>query len=211
MGYLTFRLPNRAGISEPKDGLVALGITCLAYGSTELVHGYGFLAVFIAATAFRSVERRHKYHKNLHDFTEQIERLLMMVLLVCFGAAIAEGSIFRALSWGVIGTAALILVVVRPLYRLDGTRWICRSAVGKGRDRIFRHPRARVLLLHHFALGQAEFEQSHVLWVTVCFVVLCSILMHGVLVTPIMRRLDGSPTPPTPGPLQQACRAAGGS
>ena len=102
MGYLTFRLPNRAGISEPKDGLVALGITCLAYGSTELLHGYGFLAVFIAATAFRSVERRHKYHKNLHDFTEQIERLLMMVLLVCFGAAIAEGSIFRALSWGVM-------------------------------------------------------------------------------------------------------------
>ena len=42
-----------------------------------------------------------------------------------------------------------------------------------------------------YALGQAEFEQSQILWVTVCFVVLCSILMHGVLVTPIMRRLDG--------------------
>ncbi|TIL77333.1 MAG: sodium:proton antiporter, partial [Mesorhizobium sp.] len=51
----------------------------------------------------------------LHDFAEQIERLLMMVLLVCFGAAIAEGSIFGALSWQVIVTTALVLFVVRPL------------------------------------------------------------------------------------------------
>ena len=32
MGYLVFRLPNRTGLSETKDGFVALGITCLAYG-----------------------------------------------------------------------------------------------------------------------------------------------------------------------------------
>ena len=148
MGYLTFRLPNRAGLSQPKDGLVALGITCLAYGSTEMLHGYGFLAVFIAAVAFRSVERRHQYHKNLHDFTEQIERLLMMVLLVCFGAAIAEGSIFGALSWRVVAAAALVLVVIRPLCAWLGACRISRASAGKGRDSLFRHPRARVLLLH---------------------------------------------------------------
>ena len=33
MGYLVFRLPNRTGLSETKDGFVALGITCLAYGT----------------------------------------------------------------------------------------------------------------------------------------------------------------------------------
>ena len=191
MGYLTFRLPNRAGISEPKDGLVALGITCLAYGSTELLHGYGFLAVFIAATAFRSVERRHTYHKNLHDFTEQIERLLMMVLLVCFGAAIAEGSIFRALSWGVIGTAALILVVVRPLTAWMGLVGYVLPPLEKGVIAFFGIRGLGSFYYITYALGQAEFEQSQILWVTVCFVVLCSILMHGVLVTPIMRRLDG--------------------
>ena len=65
--------------------------------------------------ALRSVERQHHYHQNLHNFAEQIERLMMMVLLVCFGAAIAEGSIFGALNWQVILTAALILFVVRPL------------------------------------------------------------------------------------------------
>lgn len=35
-----------------------------------------------------------------------------------------------------------------------------------------------------FALGQAEFEGATILWVTVCFAVLSSIVMHGVMVTP---------------------------
>ena len=195
MGYLTFRLPNRAGLSEPKDGLVALGITCLAYGSTEMLHGYGFLAVFIAAVAFRSVERRHQYHKNLHDFTEQIERLLMMVLLVCFGAAIAEGSVFGALSWRVVAAAALVLLVIRPLCAWLGLVGYPAPPLEKGVIAFFGIRGLGSFYYIAYALGQAEFEQSQLLWVTVCFVVLCSILMHGVMVTPIMRRLDGKLRP----------------
>ena len=57
LGWLTFRLPNRAKLSRTGDGFVALGITCLAYGLTEMVHGYGFLAVFVAALAPASAER----------------------------------------------------------------------------------------------------------------------------------------------------------
>ena len=41
-----------------------------------------------------------------------------------------------------------------------------------------------------YALGQAEFEQPEILWVTVCNLVLVSIVLHGVIVTPVMRRLD---------------------
>jgi NhaP-type Na+/H+ or K+/H+ antiporter len=190
MGHLTFRLPDRFKLSDTQDGFVALGITCLAYGSTELLHGYGFLAVFMAAIAFRSVERRHSYHKNLHDFSEQIERLLMMVLLVCFGAAIAEGSIFRAMSWQVIVTAGLILFVVRPL-----SGWIALAgypvpASEKAVVAFFGIRGLGSFYYMAFALGQAKFEQPQLLWSTVCFVVLCSIVLHGVTVTPVMRLLD---------------------
>ena len=41
-----------------------------------------------------------------------------------------------------------------------------------------------------FALGQAEFDSPETLWVTVCLVVLVSIVVHGVTVTPAMRVLD---------------------
>ncbi|PDQ18300.1 cation transporter [Mesorhizobium sanjuanii] len=190
MGYVTFRLPKRSGLSETRDGFVALGITCLAYGSTEFLHGYGFLAVFVAALALRSVERQHEYHESLHDFAEQIERLLMMVLLVCFGAAIAEGSIFGALSWQVIVTTALILFVVRPLAGWIGLIGFQASSREKAVIAFFGIRGLGSFYYLAFALGQAEFEGATVLWVTVCFAVLSSIVVHGVIVTPVMRKLD---------------------
>lgn len=192
MGHLAFRLPKRTGLSETKDGLVALGITCLVYGSTEILHGYGFLAVFLSAVALRSVERHHHYHENLHNFAEQIERLLMMVLLVCFGAAIAEGSIFGALSWSVVITAALILFIVRPLCGWVGLLGFPAGPLEKGVIAFFGIRGLGSFYYLAFALGQAEFVGGQVLWVTVCFVVLSSIVMHGVLVTPVMRFLDRS-------------------
>ncbi|RWK69972.1 MAG: sodium:proton antiporter, partial [Mesorhizobium sp.] len=190
MGYLTFYLPKRSGLSETRDGFVALGITCLAYGSTEMLHGYGFLAVFVAAVALRSVERQHQYHQSLHDFTEQIERLLMMVLLVCFGAAIAEGSIFGALSWRVIVTIVLMLFVVRPLAAWVGLIGFHTSSREKAVIAFFGIRGLGSFYYLAFALGQAEFEGATILWVTVCFAVLSSVVMHGVMVTPIMHQLD---------------------
>ncbi len=101
LGWLMFKLPNRTALSRTGDGFVALGITCLAYALAEMAHGYGFLAVFVAAIAVRSAERNHRYHETLHDFAEQLERLLMMALLVLFGGAISGGDLFRAVSWEV--------------------------------------------------------------------------------------------------------------
>jgi sodium/hydrogen antiporter len=161
------------------------------------MHGYGFLTVFIAAAAFRSVERQHQYHKNLHDFAEQIERLVMMVLLVCFGAAIAEGSIFGALSWRVVVTGALILFVVRPLSGLVGLAGYPAPTMEKGVIAFFGTRGLGSFYYLAYALGQAQFGRPQILWVTVCFVVLSSIVMHGVIVTPIMRQLDGRLAPRT--------------
>jgi NhaP-type Na+/H+ or K+/H+ antiporter len=190
MGYLTFRLPKRAQLSRTGDGFVALGITCLGYGLTELANGYGFVGVFVAALTLRSVERAHSYHENLHAFAEQIERLLMMVLLVFFGAAIAEGSVFKGLNWNVVAVAALILLVVRPL-----SAWI--SLMGSPEP-----PKEKAVIAFFgirglgsfyylaYATGQAQFERPEDLWVTVFLVVLASIVLHGIAATPVMRHLD---------------------
>jgi NhaP-type Na+/H+ or K+/H+ antiporter len=190
MGFLVFRLPNRTGLSETRDGFAALGITCLAYGTTELANGYGFLAVFVSAVALRSVERRHRYHENLHTFAEQIERLVMMILLVCFGAAIAEGTIFGALSWPVIAATALVLFVVRPLSGWISLAGYRASTSEKAAIAFFGIRGLGSFYYVAYALGQAEFEGTPVVWVTVCSVVLVSIVIHGVLVTPVMRHLD---------------------
>jgi sodium/hydrogen antiporter len=190
LGWLTFRLPNRARLSRTGDGFVALGITCLAYGLTEMIHGYGFLAVFVAALGLRSAERNSKYHEKLHDFTEQLERLTMMMLLVLFGGAIADGGLFRAVSFEVVIYALLAVFLVRPL-----SGWISLL----GRDQ--RLDEKAVISFFGirglgsayylaYGLGHAKFEQPDLLWSTTGLIVLISILLHGTTVTPVMRYLD---------------------
>ena len=190
MGFLTFRLPNRARISRTGDGFVALGITCLVYGATELIHGYGFVAVFVAALTLRSVERDHSYHEHLHGFAEQVERLLMMVLLVCFGAAIAEGTIFGALNWRVAAVAGLILFLVRPVCGWIGLIGHDAPPATKVTIAFFGIRGLGSFYYIAYAIGAARFTEPGLLWVTVCLVVVASIAIHGTAVTPIMRRLD---------------------
>jgi NhaP-type Na+/H+ or K+/H+ antiporter len=115
LGRLVFHMPNRAKLSRTGDGFVALGITCLTYGATEMIGGYGFLAVFVAALAVRAAERNSRYHEKLHDFAEQLERLLMMALLVLFGGALTAGGLLGALSWQGALFGLLAIFLVRPL------------------------------------------------------------------------------------------------
>lgn len=190
MGFLTFRLPNRAQISRTGDGFVALGITCLVYGATELVHGYGFVAVFVAALTLRAAERGHSYHEHLHSFSEQVERLLMMVLLVCFGAAIAEGTIFGALSWKVAAAAGLILFVVRPACGWIGLLGHDAPPATRAAIAFFGIRGLGSFFYVAYATEQGAFAEPALLWITVCLVVAASIAIHGTAVTPVMRRLD---------------------
>jgi NhaP-type Na+/H+ or K+/H+ antiporter len=192
MGFLAFRLPEGSRLSETQEGLAALGITLLCYGSTELLHGYGFLAVFVSALAMRSAERRHEFHTHLHSFSDQVERLLLLILLVCFGASIAEGSIFRNLNWHVVAVAALVLFVVRPISAGLSLIGAPATRVEKAAIAFFGIRGLGSFYYLAFALGLATFPDPEMLWVTVSFVVLTSIVIHGTLVTPVMSRVDRS-------------------
>ena len=196
LGHLTFRLSERTRLAKTGDGLVAIGITCLCYGLTEHANGYGFLAVFVAAVTMRSVERKHSYHEDLHTFTEQVERLFMMLLLVCFGAAIAEGSVFRALDWTIVAAALAIVLVIRPAAGMIGLAGSGQPLADRAVISFFGIRGLGSFYYLAYALGQAEFARTEVLWVTACLVVLISIVLHGVAVTPVMRYLDRRAAPP---------------
>lgn len=190
LGYLTFKVPRSSRIAKTGDGLAALGFTCLSYGATELIHGYGFVAVFVTALTLRSVERQSSFHGELHDFGEQIERLLMMVVLVGFGSALAEGSLISHVDWRVVTVAVLTLAIVRP-----AAGWI--SLIGG------QQPRAEKLIVSIFGIrglgsiyylayasGRASFNGIEVIWATVFLIILFSVIVHGVAVTPVMRWID---------------------
>ncbi|UEM05817.1 sodium:proton antiporter [Skermanella rosea] len=189
LGFLVFRLPDQARIADTREGLAALGITLVSYGVTELVHGYGFLAVFVAATTLRHTERSHDYNEALHTFSEQIEKLLMMVVLVLFGGAIA-GGLLSSLTWSAVLAGLAFLFVIRPvagMIGLAGTRlpWSERAVIG-----FFGIRGIGSFYYLAYAVNHTELAEQHVLWAVTGFVVAVSILVHGISVTPVMNRLE---------------------
>jgi NhaP-type Na+/H+ or K+/H+ antiporter len=190
LGYLTFEVPKAGRIARTGDGLAALGFTCLSYGATEAVHGYGFVAVFVTGLTLRNVERHSSFHGELHDFAEQIERLLMMVLLVCFGSVLAEGSLLYRVDWRVALVAVLTLVVIRPLagwISLIGSR---HSPAEKAIISVFGIRGLGSVYYLAYASGKANFPETERIWATVFVIIVASVALHGIAVTPVMRWID---------------------
>lgn len=188
-GWLTFHVSAESKLAQTGDGLIALAATCVSYGLTEIIHAYGFLAVFVTALTFRRTHRDHDFHHEMHDVTEQIERLAMMVLLLLFGGALVSG-LLSAITWADAGVALVILLVVRPLagyvglYRLkvDRTEKLTLAFFGiRGVGSIYYLA---------YGLNHINVANSARLWGFVGLVVLFSIVLHGLTVTPIMRSLD---------------------
>lgn len=190
LGYLVFYLPNSASISRTGDGFVALGITCIAYGLAELAHGYGFLSVFVAAVVLRMQERDHGYHTRLHDFAEELERLLMMALLVAFGGALWAGGLLHALRWDGVAFGLLALFVVRPL-----SGWIGLGGAGLPGDKravISVYGIRGIGSIYYLAhgAGHGDFGDTGLIWSVVAFVILVSIILHGASASPVMAWID---------------------
>jgi len=190
LGWLVFRIPNRAKLSRTGDGFVALGITVIVFGISEAAHGYGFVSVFVAGLALRAAERDHKYHQTLHDFAEQLERLLMMSLLIFFGGALSAGGLLNSLSVSGVVYAGLAIFAVRPMLAwisLSGTTCppIERAAIS-----FFGIRGIGSIYYLAFALQKALFDGADTMWSVAAAIVLTSIVLHGVTVTPTMALID---------------------
>lgn len=190
LGYLTFHLPMRASLSGTGDGFVAVAVTFLAYGVVETLGGYGFLAVFVSALAIRNASRDHDYHHRLHDFAEAAERLLMMALLILFGGVATFGGLLDPLDWTMLLFIAGVLLVARPaagLLSMVGSNLPWREQIVIA---FFGIRGMGSIYYLGFALNHAAFPDPERLWGITGGVVLASILLHGITVTPALSLLD---------------------
>ena len=195
------------------DDFLALGLIALSYGGALLIHSYGFLAVFAAGLALRRIERHHSgdaappdvqaaAHATEDDathpekapavmaeavlgFNEQLERLGEVAIVLVIGAALAlvEWTAASALF------AAALFLLVRPLatfVSLAGTHtslgqrtviaWFGVRGVG-----------SIYYLTYAIAHGVPDGE-AQALANTTLLVIAASVVIHGISVTPLMRR-----------------------
>ena len=190
LGRLFFRAPSETlRLARHSEGFLALAATFLAYGIVQVLGGYGFVAVFVAARAIRSAERSHEYHQVLHDFSEQIERLLTVLLLLLFGGAVVTG-LLAPLTWPAALVALALVFVVRPV-----AGWLSlRGAPGRSAEHwvvgVFGIRGIGSFFYVAYATSHADFPGEPLLWATVGLAVLVSVVVHGVAATPVMTLLD---------------------
>jgi NhaP-type Na+/H+ or K+/H+ antiporter len=190
LSQLFFSARDSIRLSSHSEGFVALAATFLAYGVTEMLEGYGFIAVFVCAVTIRAAERTHGFHRVMHSYVEQLERLMTVVVLVLLGGAIARG-LLAGIGWTEVLVALAFLLVVRPLAGWIG---LARGKTGP-RERIaiafFGIRGIGSLYYLAYALSKGDFNaQAEQLWAFIGLVVAMSIVLHGATTAPVMNRLD---------------------
>lgn len=189
-GWLTFQVPAKTKLAKTGDGLIALSATFVSYGFSEIIHCYGFLAVFVTALTFRHAHRDHEFQLDMHELTEQVERIAMMVLLILLGGALVNG-LLAPLGWREVAAVFAILLVVRPVTGLIGL--LGHRADWSERLTLAFFGIRGVGSVYYLAYGLNHMDGvqgGERLWAIVGLTILVSILMHGLTVTPIMRQLD---------------------
>jgi len=191
LGRLFFTVRSaRLRLSNHAEGFVALAATFLAYGVTEAVEGYGFIAVFICAVTVRASEHTHGYHQIMHSYVEQLERLLTVIILVLLGGAIARG-LLEGIGWREIAVGLAFLLLIRP-----AAGWMALAGGKTGpRERFaisfFGIRGIGSLYYLGYAVDKGNFDaEDGYLWSLVGLIVALSIVLHGATTAPIMNRLD---------------------
>lgn len=176
---LIFNITSKNYHSKISRGILSLALTLLPYGLTELLGGYGFIAVFIAACAFSNREDKVKHMDTLHDFTEEIERIFVAFLFIFVGIYVSA-TFDELIDVMTIATALIILFVIRPLggwialYHTDLTSFekFALSFYGiRGIGSIFYLT---------YALGEATFPNSYELIHVTTVVIVLSVFIHGI-------------------------------
>lgn len=186
IGRLVLWLRSRHQAAEGYENFLALGLIGLSYGLAVVAHGYGFLAVFAAGLALRHAERRAADAEMTHavmSFNEQLDRIGEMVGVVVLGLLLASVPWVPAALWFV----PLALLVVRPLSVWVGLAGSRTSTLQRRLIGWFGIRGIGSLYYLTYALNHGlppEFAPTLV-GLTVA-VVVSSILVHGLSVTPLM-------------------------
>lgn len=193
LGYILTHLKKWKGI-KTYDGFLALSLTFAVYGLSELVHGYGFIAVFFTGLSIRYSENvSGKYKKKIHDFSHEIERLLIVVWIILFGGTIMNG-ILEMTDWkGILFSAAFVLIV-RPLAGMIALAGIKDSIKNKLAISFLGIRGVGSVFYLSWAFMQTDlFKNKYELYSIAVYIILFSIILHGMTAPSIIKYFKKNP------------------
>jgi NhaP-type Na+/H+ or K+/H+ antiporter len=220
VGRLALYLHRRRHDVFALHEFLVLGLIALSYGLAQLVYGYGFLAVFAAGYALRRIELRatgyapeptelppegldkeveeggdkepeqaaQRMATALMTFNDQLERILEAAVVVLLGAVLTTEFWASEVIW----LAPLLFLAVRPLAVVVGLLGKGTSYSQKALMAWFGIRGIGSIYYLTYALGYGVSSQlADRLTALVLSLVALSIVVHGVSVTPLMKRYEG--------------------
>lgn len=180
------QLQKKRPVDELMEDFIALSTILVTYSLTEVVNGYGFLAVFVAAVVVRRSYYSSEKPLSQLRLTERIEKLMEVGTLLLLGSLLRIDPIL-AFSGESLLVAGLLIFAIRPL----GV-WI--STIGAR-----FHPAKRLLLgwfgirgvgsiyylTYAFGEGLGGELGEKIAWIVFTTLVI-SVILHGISATPLM-------------------------
>ncbi|MCA1994254.1 MAG: sodium:proton antiporter [Coleofasciculus sp. S288] len=194
----------RPASEELVEDFIALSTILLTYSLTEVVNGYGFLAVFVAGYVIQGSYYNDQGKRLAQlEFTEQIEKLLEVGTILILGSLLLIAPMLKYVGEALL-IASLLLFAIRPagvwLSTLGSrlpppTRWLFGWFGIRGVGSLY-------YLSYAFGKGIEGEPAEQLAWIT--YITVCiSVILHGISATPLMNwyernikhtSLDVSPT-----------------
>lgn len=181
-------LQKRRQADDLMEDFVALSIILLTYSMTELVNGYGFLAVFVSGLVVqRSYYSQQDKRLAQLEFIEQIEKLLEVTAIIILGTLLLYKPMLNYAGQSLLITGALFLLI-RPLgvwLSMLGAKLQSKTSRLMGWFGI-RGLGSVYYLTYALNQGVIGKVATQITWITYTVVVL-SVIIHGVSASPFMK------------------------
>lgn len=183
------RLEKR-GDTEIEESFFILAATLLTYSLTEIIEGYGFLAVFVAAVVSGRQEITNpKSRQQSYEAIDRIEQAVLSIFLIAFGGITATGGL-ADLTWQGALLGLAILLVIRPASGLIAFLPSKLHFLEKLAIAFFGIRGVGSLYYLAYAHNTEQFPEIDQIWSIVNFTMLVSIILHGISVQPFLGFVD---------------------
>jgi sodium/hydrogen antiporter len=196
--WIDRRLQKYHAVDGLMEDFIALCTILIAYAFTEIINGYGFLAVFVAGMAMRRRADPEKTMSQLH-FIERLEKLSEIGIILVLGSMLRKEPMF-AYAGEAFLVAGFLLFIIRPIgawistigMPVDAvTRWLYGWFGVRGVGSVY-------YLSYALSSGLKETAGERVAWISL-WTIAISVVLHGVTTTPIMkwyeRNIEHNPNP----------------
>lgn len=174
------------------NGFIAIALTFFAYGLAEVLSTYGFICVFVAGIFVqhhRPKDKSSSVEDFMVPFVEEIEKLLVVIWIIFFGGALCSGILSYTDLNGILASLAVVLILrpvfgyiaMLPMKYTKAKKWAIGFFGVKGIGSVF---------YLSFGLLHGNFTGFEELYGIVSYVILFSIIIHGLTSLRVLNYFD---------------------